>query len=204
MPSNKRAGGFSIIEVLIVLAVTVVLAAIAFPQIISSRRLLRFNGLAREITSQLRFARQQAMSQRQVFRFRYDNVNKQIVIFDNQERGTDANPIANNTNDDVIVRTISLTSTGVAAGDIVYNRPAGAPNSLPDGTTRTGLSSNQVEVIFQPDGSVLDANGDPLSTAMFFYNNKASDATAFAVSVLGAGGRVKLWRYNKNDNLYVE
>jgi hypothetical protein len=143
------------------------------------------------------------MSQRQVMRFRYDDNNKQIIIFDNQERGTTANPLANNTANDVIVKTISLVNSGVPASEISYGRPSGAPSSLPDGTSLSALNGGLVEIVFQPDGSVVDSNGNPSNAALFFYDNKASTATAIAISVLGAGGRVKTWRYSANASNYV-
>lgn len=209
MPVHKSrfsdsTDGFSMVELLAVLSVVVILAAVAIPQFTSMRRLLRFNGLQREIISQIRLARQMAMSQRQVMRLRYNDSNKQIVIIDNEERGTLANPLANNTADDVVVKTISLVNSGVPASEITYGRPSGAPNSpLPDGVGLSALNGGLVEIIFQPDGSVVDANGNPSNAALFFYNNQAPTATAIAVSVLGAGGRVKTWRYSPNASSYV-
>ena len=191
------------IELLIVVALLTIMAGFAVPQVISMRRVVRFNGLHREIISQLRLARQLAMSQRQVMRFRYDNTNKQILIIDNQERGTAANPTANNTSNDVIVKTTSLVGFGVPAGEIAYGQPSGAPTSLPDGVSLNALSNGLVEVVFQPDGSVLDSSGNPSNAALFFYDNKAPTQTAIAISVLGAGGRVKNWRYSPNASVYV-
>jgi Tfp pilus assembly protein FimT len=190
-------------ELLIVVALLTIMAAFAVPQVIAMRRVVRFNGLHREIISQLRLARQLAMSQRQVMRFRYDNTNKQILIIDNQERGTAANPTANNTSNDVIVKTTSLVGLGVPAGEIAYGQPSGAPTSLPDGVSLNALSNGLVEVVFQPDGSVLDSSGNPSNAALFFYDNKAPTQTAIAISVLGAGGRVKNWRYSPNASAYV-
>ncbi len=201
---SSSADGFSLVELLTVIAVLLILAAMAVPQVISTRRLLRFQGLQREIISQLRLARQLAMSQRQVIRFRYDDNNKQVVIIDNQERGTLANPLANNTANDVVVKTISLVSSGVPASEITYGRPGGASASpLADGVNLSALTSGQVEIIFQPDGSVVDANGNPSNAALFFYNSRYPANTAMAVSVLGAGGRVKTWRYSPNASSYV-
>jgi Tfp pilus assembly protein FimT len=201
---SNSADGFSLVELLIIIAVLVIMAALAVPQVISTRRLLRFNGLQRELISQIRLARQMAMSQRQVMRFRYDDNDKQIVIIDNQERGTAANPLANNTANDVVVKTTSLANSGVPASEITYGRPSSAPNSaLPDGVSLSGLSSGRVEIVFQPDGSVVDANGNPSNAALFFYDNKEPAGTAIAVSVLGAGGRVKTWRYSPNASSYV-
>jgi prepilin-type N-terminal cleavage/methylation domain-containing protein len=201
--SSPSDGGFSLLELVIVVALLTIMAAFAVPQVISMRRVVRFNGLQREIMSQLRLTRQLAMSQRQVMRFRYDNTNKQILIIDNQERGTAANPIANSTSNDVIVKTTSLAGLGVPAGEIAYGQPSGAPTSLPDGVSLNALSNGLVEVIFQPDGSVLNSSGSPSNAALFFYDNKAPAQTAIAISVLGAGGRVKNWRYSPNASVYV-
>jgi prepilin-type N-terminal cleavage/methylation domain-containing protein len=200
---TRSADGFSFVELLVVIAILLIMLGAAVPQIISTRRLLRFSGLQREVISQLRLTRQLAMSQRQVMRFRYDDNSKQIIIIDNQERGTLANPLANDPNNDRVVKTTSLAGSGVPAGEIAYGRPSGAPNSLPDGASMSALGNGQVEIIFQPDGSVVDANGNPSNAALFFYDNKAPAATAIAVSVLGAGGRVKTWRYSPNASSYV-
>jgi Tfp pilus assembly protein FimT len=184
-------------------AVLAIMAAFAIPQVISTRRVMRFNGLQREINSQLRLARQLAMAQRQVMRFRYDDNSKQISIIDNQERGTPSNPTANSTANDVVVKTTPLAGSSVPASEIAYGRPGGAPNSLPDGVSMSALNNGQVEVVFQPDGSVLDSNGNPSNAALFFYDSNAPASTAIAISVLGAGGRVKTWRYSPNAGVYV-
>jgi Tfp pilus assembly protein FimT len=210
-PLRRRSDGFSTAELVVVIAIMAIIAGIALPRLISARRLVRFNGLSREITSQLRFARQQAMSQRQVFRFRYNDSSKQIQIIDNQEigtpadplAGTPANPLNNDPNNDVVVKTVSLGTLGVPAAEIVCNGPSGAPSTLPDGSARTAPANNIVEIIFQPDGSVVNASGNPVNSALFFHNSQAPKDTAMAVSVLGAAGRVKVWRYNKNANSYI-
>jgi Tfp pilus assembly protein FimT len=208
MPVHKSrlpdsADGFSLVQMLIVVALLLILAAFAVPQVISMRRLLRFNGIQREVIAQLRLTRQLAMSQRQVMRFRYDNNSKQLLIIDNQERGTAANPLTNNASNDVVVKTTSLAATGVPAAEIVYGQPGGTTNALADGANMPALTNNLVEIVFQPDGSVVDANGNPVNAALFFYDSKAPTATAIAVSVLGAGGRVKTWRYSPNASSYV-
>lgn len=201
---KNRSGGFSLIELVIALAVMGILAGISVPQIITAKRIMRFKGNMREMTSLMRFARQQAMSQRQVFRFRYDNATKTISVIDNEELGTVANPLANNPANDRVVKTVSFRGPSIKTLDLmVYGRPNGAPGNLSDGTNPVALVNNRVEISFQPDGSVVDANGAPVSGAMFFYDSGYPDDTAVAISVLGAGGRVKLWRYTRNANIYV-
>ena len=68
----------------------------------------------------------------------------------------------------------------------------------------TALTANVVDITFQPDGSVIDAGGNPINKALFFYDSKSKKDGAFAVSILGAGGRTKVWRYSNGVNAYVE
>lgn len=192
-PRNQK--GFSLPELVVVLLVAAIILVIALPQIISSRRLFRFSGLQRQVATSLREARQEAMSQRKPVTFRYDNSNKQIITF-----GGDFGALGDAKN--VVVL---LAGSGVEPGDLKYGRPTGVPTSaLSDTTNQTNLSSNAVEITFQPDGSVLDASGNPQNYALFFYHDKYRLDTAFAVSVLGAGGRIKVWRYSRGVNAYVE
>jgi Tfp pilus assembly protein FimT len=76
------ADGRSIVETLIVVAIIALLTAAAVPQMISARRLLRSAALPKEVATQLRYARQQATSQRQAVTFQYDNSAKTVKIFD--------------------------------------------------------------------------------------------------------------------------
>ncbi len=202
--TQNLSGGFSLVELVIALAVIGILAGISIPQIITVKRVMRFKGITREMTALIRFTRQQAMSQRQVFRFRYDHRTKQVVIIDNEELGTAANPLANNPANDRIVKTVSFSGPSLLDSEMVWGRPPGAPATLSDGTVATALVNNQLEFSFQPDGTVLDANGALASRALFFYHSLYPDETAMAISVIGAGGRVKLWRYNRNANLYID
>lgn len=201
IPNTQRGAksakqlGFSLPELIVVLLVASILLVLALPQIISSRRLFRFTGLQRQFATSLREARQEAMSQRKPVTFRYDNANKRIVIYGgNFGAYGDSKNVIND-----------LSGSGVEAGDIKYGRPAGIPTAaLSDTTNLTALSGNVVDIVFQVDGSVLDGSNNPLNNAMFFYHEKYRLDTAFAVSVLGAGGRIKVWRYSQNVNAYVE
>ena len=187
--------GFSMAELLIVLLVIAIIVVLALPQIMSSRRLFRFAGVQRQVVSALREARQQAISQRLAITARYDDANKRILL----SGGTFGIP------GDAKNQIFELAGDGVTSNELVYGRPTGASTAaLGDGTNLTALSSNVVDITFQTDGSVIDASNNPQNKALFFYNSQAPLETAFAVSVLGAGGRVKIWRYNQGANLYVE
>lgn len=192
---NKNQKGVGLAELVVVLLVIAIIVVLALPQVISSRRLFRFSGLQRQISATLRDTRQEAMTQRTAITFRYDDANKRMIVYGGSfgALGEAKNPI------------MPMSGDGLTPAEIVYGRPAGAPvSALGDGSNLTALSSNYVEIQYQPDGSVINSSNVPQNKALFFYNPKTPADTAFAVSVLGAGGRVKIWRYSSGVNAYVE
>lgn len=187
--------GFSLPELLIVLLVGAIILVLALPQLISSRRLMKFSAMQKQVSASLIEARQEAMSQRKAVTFCYDDRNKQLITY-----GGDFGAFGDAKN-----KVHNLTGFGVDSADIIYGRPSGAPSSaLNDTTNMTSTTRSLVEITFQPDGSVIDASNNPQNNALFFYHNKYKKDAAFAVSILGAGGRIKVWRYSKGVNAYVE
>lgn len=191
----KSQKGFSLPEILIVLFIIAILVVLALPQITASRRMFRFAGIQRQVSTSLNETRQNAMSQRTAVTFRYDNVGKRILIY-----GGIYGALGDANN-----KITSFATSGLLASEIIYGRPTGVSTAaLGDTSDMTALSSNVVDITFQPDGSVVDASGNPVNKALFFYDSKSKKDGAFAVSVLGAGGRTKVWRYSTGINAYVE
>lgn len=191
----KNQKGMGLAEITIVLLIIAIVVVLALPQIISSRRLFRFSGAQRQVAATLRDTRQEAMTQRTAITFRYDDTNKQMIVYGGKfgALGDARNPI------------MPMTGDGLNPDELAYGRPSGAPvAALGDGSNLTALTGNMTEVVFQADGSVINSSNLPQNQAMFFYNTNNPQETAFAVSVLGAGGRVKIWRYNPGVNAYVE
>ncbi len=204
--SAGKSRGFSVVELLIVVTMIGVLCAMAIPQIIAQRQLSRTVAMTREILSQARYARQQAMSQRQAFTFQYNNTTKRVSIIDhNVNTGAallNAPGFPNNAGS-TVVTSVPLATGGLIASEITYGIPSGLPNgALRDGAVMTPLTNNTVNITFQPDGSVIDTAGNPIDRALFLYNSKSPRGTASAVSIMGASGRVKIWRFNASANVY--
>ena len=182
-------------ELIIVLLIIAILVTLALPNIISARRLLRFSAMQRQMASSLAMPVKKPSDRRTPVTFRYDNNTKTIKFY-----GGKFGPSGDSKN-----YILQMSGSGLAVNEIVYNRPSGVSTAaLDDGTNLTYLTSNAVEVTFQADGSVINASRNPINTTMFFYMSKNPIETAFAVSVLGAGGRAKVWRYNKQTKKYVE
>lgn len=206
--AESSSRGYSIVETLIVVALIGVLTALAVPQLIAEQRLSRSLGVTREILSQMRYARQLAMSQRQAITFQYNNSTKQISIIDhnnNVGRALFTDPSYPNNAGSTVITTTPLATGGLIRSEISHGIPTGLPlTALADGTSMTPLTNQRLNITFQPDGSVIDAGGNPDRTALFIYNSSAPRATASAISVLGASGRIKIWRYDRNANQYQE
>lgn len=216
----RSQAGRSIIETLIVVAIIALLTAAAVPQMISARRLLRSAALPKEVATQLRFARQQAMSQRQAVTFQYDNSTKTVKIFDhnNVNNATAACNMTGlavlsasgypNTSCTTTVLTVPLaTGAGLPASEVSYGIPTAITNTtLDDGNTLTALSGTPatVNITFQSDGTVMTAAGAYARPTLFFYNNQVPTQTASAISILGAAGRIKVWRYSTSASKFAE
>lgn len=218
--SVKNCRGFSLIELMIVIATIVVISAIAIPGLNNSRRLLVSAGLPREILTLLRYTRQQAISQMTVHTLRFDNITKVITITNNRETGVTYDPTLDimvrlpgntaataNAVADTVVEQYALTKSGIFASDIMIGTPSvQAIVPLGDGVNvvMPTVATNQIVITFQPDGSVVDALNRPLNRSLFIYNRQIPNQSAFALSVLGATGRAKMWRYDSSAKTYFE
>lgn len=203
----ERESGFSLLELIMVAALIGIMTAIAVPQLAGQQRLIRSAAIARDMMTQVRFARQQAMSQRQSFTFQYNNITKEILVIDHNATGplvlVDPN-YPNNAGSSVAVQT-TLTGGGLSSSEINYGIPTGLPTTpLADGVVKSNLTNGKISITFQPDGSVVDANGNPTDRALFVYNTRVARETAAAISIIGSAGRIKLWRYDPLTNKYVE
>jgi len=77
---NNRQRGFSLIELLVVVALVGILAAIAFPSFTDWRRNMEYKSAARDIASILRDARQRAIATNREHRVEFDTANRRYRL----------------------------------------------------------------------------------------------------------------------------
>lgn len=213
---RRPESGFSLFEVLMVVGVIAILAAISIPQMAGARRVIRSAGITQGLVGALRDAREMAVSRRRAVTFQYDHATRQIKIIDH---GVNAQGLGKsgvgvltdgnypNTAGSSVDSTILLADGGVPASEIAYGAPSDAPaaaGTLSDKTTLSALTSQKLNITFQPNGTILGTNGLTRNVAFAIHNSAKPHETAAAVSVLGTTGRIKAWRYSDSAKKFVE
>lgn len=169
--------GFSFVDVMATVAVTGVLMAIAIPSIGTSLVDMRSNAGMRALQGHLRTAHDSAVAQRRIVEVQFIGTNE--------------------------VRSTRLEGTGrqtlqttIFENGMRFHVMAGVPDT-PDGfgTSRAVNFGGLTTVFFQPDGSLTDAQGLPISGTVFLANPDWA-LSARAVTVLGPTGRVQGYRWD--------
>lgn len=83
--SNQK--GFTIIEIVIVMVVITILAAVSIPVYIGMKPVIRLSGATRQMMEDLMWARMQAINQNNEFRIIYDNNHQYCILDDDNNNG---------------------------------------------------------------------------------------------------------------------
>jgi type II secretory pathway pseudopilin PulG len=186
---RAQAAGFSTIELLIVAALIIVLAAMAIFMLSPQRRAYRSEDAAAQAANFLRDAYQRALSQRQTFAVRIDRANRLIQIVDENRL-----PVG----DEREVRR-DVLSDEVNFDPPVFGGTVLAPPAAPYNYPTATYVSNVWTARFRSDGSVVDANGNLISATLFFSptNSQNIDKRLVrAVTLFGPSGSVRVWKYD--------
>ncbi len=188
---HRRMRGFSLLEMMAVLGIAVIAAAISFMTLQPTIKTARLDNAYNLTLSSIRQARDIAVAQRQVYFITFSNaaVPNTITI---TQGGTGT-----------VVRSYSLPL------DVAYQIVTGIPTAstaTPDGFGLGNIAidfdwnvagGNNNVIYFYPDGSAKDVNG--YANNGVIYIARAGDLySSHAITVWGATGRLRGWRLYNN------
>jgi prepilin-type N-terminal cleavage/methylation domain-containing protein len=200
--SGERRGvstieaGFSMIELLIVIAMVVILTAISFLALRPAKRSYAPDDEATQIVSFLREAHQRALSQRQTQRVTIDRNDLVVRLTDEGllPGGDEVEIIRGKLNGTVAMIQPTVNGTLIPTPPGPYNY---TPAAFDDGIC---------QLRFRSDGSVFDSAGNPISATFFFIPLDMNDEAAGlvrAVTLFGPSGSVRSWRYDSQNENFV-
>ncbi len=193
MISNPRKRGFSLVEVLIVVAIIFILVTMAIIQIAPIVRDARNNAASTVVLEQMRRTRQQAVDNRRTYRVTF--VAPRTMNVDLTTITVGAPPTFSYTP----VSTVDLPTDiqfGIVAG--VPTTPATVPDGFGSGATAIDLNnaSGGNQVWFAPDGRALNGPQGAVNSGVIYVSRPGDFNSNRAITLFGTTGRVKRWRIN--------
>ncbi len=196
--------GFSMPELLAVLAVMAIMGAISVPYLLKYRSVYRTDDQAIKIMDTMREAAQLALTRRRTIRFEIDLTDNTFKVID--ERGTAT---------DTLVKSIPMDKPADVRVDV---KPSGVSTPNPPnyaditfaidsvghlaGTT-TVTGHNVWSARFQLDGSVVNNAGTPVSVNIYAFPPVTPGSTTpkslklvRAITLFGGSGAIRFWKHN--------
>lgn len=165
--------GFTMMELLIGMAVVAIVASIGFPTFMAQRDRARIKRAGRELVSHFQTARINAMRDGRTWAVSFDTANQKYTL---NHAGADGTL---DTEDDIQVKEVTLSGYGDVTFGIGEGAGARPGGSAPD----DGVSFNGNRVTFKSDGSSE-------SGTVYVVNGKEQ---TFAVGSISRTGRIKVW-----------
>ncbi|PID73510.1 MAG: type II secretion system protein GspH [Desulfobacterales bacterium] len=171
---NSDKNGFTLIEVLIVVAIVGILATLAFPSFSRAIKRGRLKNAARELYMNMQTARMRAFKEARDYAIDFDVNNNSYTV---SHAGPDDTI---GTGDDVVVTSVNLKKK-YNDNDIEYGSNAGS---------RPGLSSPSDNTTYGGHHLEFNANGTAIAGTVYLKNDKET----FSVGTVTATGRVRLFK----------
>jgi prepilin-type N-terminal cleavage/methylation domain-containing protein len=173
--------GYSLVEMMFVLAIGGILTGSAVIQMNISRPSLKGDGGMRVVLSQLNQARELAITQRRNMRVTFTLGNKIEII-----------------REEVPGPAVTTVSSTLIEGGIQFPLPVPSVLATPDNFVANGLAvdfGSATEVKFNPDGMLINELGSGINGTVFvMYPNQILSLRA--VTVLGSTGRVRGYKWD--------
>jgi prepilin-type N-terminal cleavage/methylation domain-containing protein len=207
--NSRKARGFSLIEMMIVVAISLIVMGITFLSLQPTLKDSRVNNAYSTVLMQTRNARELAIEKRQQY----------IVCFGVDIPAGAATPMGAPTAQSVQVfqwpaNTAPSGAIQTSAVSLPFDIKFQALTGLPAGATPDGFGTGNValdfdqgvaggvkdQIMFLPDGSARDMNGNYNNGVLYFARDKDLYSSR-AISVFGASGRIRGWRLVNNGGV---
>jgi len=171
--------GFSLLELMLTIGLMGLLSGMAIVQIGAARQSILGDSGMRVVLAQMNMARELSISQRRTMQLQFGAPN-QLQILRNE-----------------VVGGPTLVSAAVFEGRVEYMLVPGIPDT-PDafGRAQPIDFGAAAAIIFNTDGTLVDERGRPLNGTIFLAIRGGSDRSVRAITVLGATGRIRAYRWN--------
>jgi prepilin-type N-terminal cleavage/methylation domain-containing protein len=198
---------FTLLEVLIVVAVAGIMTAMVVPQAYQAIKAYRLHADASALANQLNIARMRAASQFAPYR---EVVNASSGTYWREQLCGDTSVSADSACTSAYK---ALTTAGIEGGTQYAHEGDSFKGCRPSSLSATGnpgtIQSNPspcpdpVEIFFNTRGAPVDSNGDPLGNggAVVYVSNPYNLVDAVTVSV---GGAVTVWNWDQAGNSWLK
>jgi prepilin-type N-terminal cleavage/methylation domain-containing protein len=171
--------GFSLMELMLTIGLIGVLSGMAVVQIGAARQSIIGDSGMRVVLAQMNLARELSISQRRTMQLQFAAPNRLQIVRNEVVGGP------------------TLLSATVFEGRVEYMLVPGVPDT-PDAFGRTqpidfGLAA---AILFNTDGTLVDERGRPINGTIFLAVRGGTDRSVRAITVLGATGRIRAYRWN--------
>jgi Tfp pilus assembly protein FimT len=181
---KKRMRGFSMIEALIVIAVTLIVATMAVTELQPLVQEQRANAGLDQTVGQLRTARELAISSRRDIEVAFIGNNQIQLTREEVPAGT------------TVLSTLTLEGT---VGFLIFPGVPDTPDAFGNAfaVDFANLNGGPPLMKFQSDGTFVDGNGNPINGTVFLGVTNIQ-TSARAVTVFGGTGKVRPYKATPN------
>lgn len=181
MNTHHRERGFSLIEMMVVVLITMIVAAMALIALAPTRQQVQADAAMVQVASQLRLARETAIEQRRDVLVSFNTGNNTITL-------TKQNLPAGST----VLSTIPIQAP---AQFMLMPGVPDTPDAFGDKSAIyfEGIAGGPVGMGFQSDGTFIDGVGN-LVNGTVFLGIQGVPSSARGITILGATGKIRMYR----------